>query len=193
MQYLYWSAFKKLQNWLLLLEKSSYWYIIVLIIIIIIIIESVVILINFIFKDDPLSYCVSLDTFLAQDILDMKLSVNRESNQLLKIQLLFHTQSQYFGENNITVFQHFLLCYGWFLMVWVLRFKTWVLMQKLLRTVTSHLNLCDSGSDSASGAPQASPGQQHLPSFGWRENSISHRFLLWHKGLSNCLVKFWFC
>lgn len=55
------------------------------------------ILINFIFKDDPLPYCVSLDTFLVQDILDVKLSVNRESNLLLKIQLFFHIQSQYFG------------------------------------------------------------------------------------------------
>lgn len=55
-------------------------------IIIIIIIEVDIILNDFIFKDDPLSCCVSLDTFLVQDILDMKLSVNRAVHNVLKTQ-----------------------------------------------------------------------------------------------------------
>lgn len=42
----------------------------------------------------------------------------------------------------------------------------------------SHIScFCVAGSDPASGALQVSPGQQHLPSFGCRENSISHRFI----------------
>lgn len=59
---------------------------IIMMIIIIIIIEVDIILNDFIFKDDPLSCCVSLDTFLVQDILDMKLSVNRAVHNVLKTQ-----------------------------------------------------------------------------------------------------------
>lgn len=49
-------------------------------------------------------------------------------------------------------------------------------MQTLLKIVHIPFNLCVTGSDSASEALQAFPGQQHIPSFGWRENSILHRF-----------------